>query len=71
MPQCWASCPTSHGCIEAIAASATDYWDNWFATYTRVVGRLNQGTSPKYWNRWFDRYAAVLKRLQGDRSVTP
>ncbi|NEQ46603.1 MAG: 4Fe-4S dicluster domain-containing protein [Leptolyngbya sp. SIOISBB] len=71
VPQCWASCPTSHGCIEALAAATTDYWENWFTTYTHVVQRLNKTANPKYWNRWFDRYAAMVKRLQKERSVTP
>jgi len=71
VPQCWATCPTSHGCIEAIATTSTDYWETWFATYAHIAQRFKQTAKPQYWNTWFDRYAETLNRLQGNGSVTP
>lgn len=71
VPQCWAICPTSNGCIEAITTTTADYWETWFATYAHIVQRLRKTAKPQYWNAWFDRYAETLNRLQGERSVTP
>lgn len=64
VPQCWAICPTNNGCVAAIAPTTTDYWESWFATYTRLVQRLEKSSKPKYWNAWFERYADTVAALQ-------
>ena len=69
VPQCWAICPTNNGCVETITTS-TDYWDNWFATYTRVIQRLEKTSRPKYWHTWFDRYAQALAQLQQPSAIS-
>jgi Fe-S-cluster-containing dehydrogenase component len=75
VPQCWATCPTNEGCvpltagIAAVSLTSTsettgDYWESWFATYTRMVARLQGVQEPGYWHDWFDSYSQSLKRLQ-------
>lgn len=70
VPQCWAVCPTNEGCVPLtsgavkLAASATaDYWETWFATYNRMVTRLQATQPSRYWQTWFDTYAESLERL--------
>jgi ferredoxin len=78
IPQCWASCPTNEGCvpflsgITAVAASSIqsplsgeqdDYWDNWFATYNRLVSRLRVAKRAAVWEQWFDVYSQQLSNL--------
>lgn len=70
--QCWAVCPTNEGCVPvATAVSLTshseasgDYWESWFAKYTRMVARLQNSKPSGYWQQWFDRYSQVLGNLQ-------
>ncbi|BAU44880.1 4Fe-4S binding protein [Leptolyngbya sp. O-77] len=73
--QCWAICPTNEGCVPltsgvaAVPSSSTlerspDYWEAWFATYTRMVARLRGMQESSYWHHWFDTYSQALKRLQ-------
>ena len=53
VPQCAAGCPTFNGCVPV-----QDYWESWFATYDRLVGKL-QGQSD-YWERWFNTYSQKM-----------
>jgi Fe-S-cluster-containing dehydrogenase component len=77
VPQCWAACPTNGGCVAVATAPRTfatkltsDYWDNWFDTYNRLVSRLNGQQQSAYWQRWFNTYAQALsKQLQPPTSV--
>jgi Fe-S-cluster-containing dehydrogenase component len=78
VPQCWASCPTSGGCVSNLAIppratspkSSSDYWDNWFNHYDRLVTRLKANHSSDYWQRWFDTYSQSLaKQFQIPTSV--
>jgi Fe-S-cluster-containing dehydrogenase component len=78
VPQCWAGCPTSGGCIPNLAVlpcvlaskPSSDYWENWFNTYNRLVSRLKANQSSDYWQRWFDTYSQSLaKHLQTPTSV--
>jgi ferredoxin len=75
VPQCWATCPTNEGCVPLTAGVAAvplssisersgDYWESWFATYTRMVARLQNVEDSSYWHTWFDGYSQVLSRLQ-------
>ncbi|MGP1371803.1 MAG: 4Fe-4S binding protein [Almyronema sp.] len=75
VPQCWAACPTNEGCIPLTAGApsvaltsgsetSTDYWESWFATYTRLVARLQASKQSSYWRQWFDTYAQALRHLQ-------
>lgn len=75
VPQCWATCPTNEGCVPltsgatAVSLSSTvaatgDYWEAWFATYTRMVARLQGLQESSYWHTWFDSYARAIQRLQ-------
>lgn len=78
VPQCWAVCPTNGGCVPDLAVlpaslsekPSSDYWDNWFYTYNRLVSRLNVNQPSAYWQRWFDTYSqALAKQLQTPTSV--
>jgi hypothetical protein len=78
VPQCWAACPTSGGCVPNLAIlprslaikPAGDYWDNWFNTYNRLVSRLRANQSSTYWQHWFDAYSqAFAKQLQTPNSL--
>ncbi len=82
VPQCWATCPTNEGCVALIPELSTvltskseqsdDYWESWFATYTRKVARLQGEQTSSYWYSWFSNYAKALYQLQSDRlSLTP
>ncbi len=75
VPQCWATCPTNEGCVPltsgvaAVSLTSTteamgDYWEAWFATYTRMVNRLKGMQETGYWHDWFDGYARAVQRLQ-------
>lgn len=85
VPQCWSVCPTNEGCVPltegATAISLTskseaspDYWESWFATYTRMVARLKASEASEasqqssYWRPWFDTYAQALQNLQTTHS---
>ena len=79
VPQCWAVCPTNEGCVPlttgAIAVplsstseSSNDYWESWFAKYTRMVGRLQSTRQSRYWQQWFDAYSQSVQRLQTQTS---
>lgn len=81
VPQCWAVCPTNDGCVPLTAGigavaltsaseAAVDYWESWFATYTRTVARLKNAKQSGYWQRWFDTYAQALQRLRARYSNT-
>jgi Pyruvate/2-oxoacid:ferredoxin oxidoreductase delta subunit len=76
VPQCWAVCPTNEGCIpfalgvSAVALSSSsesspDYWESWFATYNRLIARLNNTKQQQsgYWQNWFDTYAKAVSHL--------
>ena len=74
--QCWAVCPTNEGCVPLstgttavglTAKEATDYWNKWFASYSRIVDRLKKTEQSDYWYQWFDTYANALKHLQAQR----
>jgi ferredoxin len=75
VPQCWATCPTNEGCVplstgataiplSSISEASGDYWESWFATYTRMVARLQTAPHSGYWHTWFDGYSQAMKRLQ-------
>ncbi|NJL47440.1 MAG: 4Fe-4S binding protein [Leptolyngbyaceae cyanobacterium SM2_5_2] len=75
VPQCWATCPTNEGCVPLTTAAAAvsltsqsetsgDYWESWFATYTRLVARLQSMPESGYWHQWFEAYSQVLRRSQ-------
>jgi Fe-S-cluster-containing dehydrogenase component len=75
VPQCWAVCPTNEGCVPLAAGAVAvplnsgseaspDYWESWFATYTRLVGRLQGAPRSEYWRHWFDSYSQSVSRLQ-------
>ncbi|NRB09445.1 MAG: 4Fe-4S binding protein [Richelia sp.] len=51
VPQCQASCPTNYGCVQ----ESTDYWENWFATYSRFLAKLTK--KQDYWDKWFNFYS--------------
>ena len=74
VPQCWAVCPTDGGCVPLatgnVAVALTsgseaseDYWESWFATYTRLVGRLKDSERSVYWRQWFETYSQILQNL--------
>jgi 4Fe-4S binding domain len=70
VPQCWAACPTSGGCVPNLAIlprslsanPSTDYWDTWFDIYTRLISRLAANQTSDYWQRWFDTYSQALSQ---------
>ncbi|MEL6381835.1 MAG: 4Fe-4S binding protein [Cyanobacteria bacterium J06626_18] len=70
--QCWAMCPTNDGCVPTAAtvgltsaSEATgDYWESWFAKYTRLTARLRNSQKTLYWQQWFDTYAQMVGDLQ-------
>lgn len=75
VPQCWAACPTNGGCVSLVpemgavsltscSENSSDYWESWFAKYTRLVGRLRASKQPSYWQQWFETYAQALKKLR-------
>ena len=75
VPQCWAVCPTNEGCILLTTGTLTapltsesetsgDYWESWFATYTRLVARLQTSKQSGYWRQWFASYAQMMGNLQ-------
>jgi Fe-S-cluster-containing dehydrogenase component len=76
--QCWAACPTSHGCIPgttaafspaALQAYSGDYWERWFATYNQMISRLHQTQNSAYWERWFDIYSQKISKLLPSHQV--
>ncbi|MEM1251209.1 MAG: 4Fe-4S dicluster domain-containing protein [Cyanobacteria bacterium P01_H01_bin.21] len=78
--QCWAVCPTNEGCVPlftgATAVSlnsepSTDYWNNWFANYSRMVARLKNAEQSSYWRHWFDVYSQTLQNLQTHSTSAP
>ena len=75
VPQCWAVCPTNGGCVPLALGTAAvtltsksetsaDYWESWFATYTRMVARLKAPKQSTYWQQWFDSYSQAVRNLQ-------
>jgi ferredoxin len=54
VPQCKAVCPTASGCVK----QPSDYWENWFATYNRVIAKLTN--KQDYWERWYNTYSQKL-----------
>ncbi|NER79053.1 MAG: 4Fe-4S ferredoxin [Leptolyngbya sp. SIO1D8] len=77
VPQCWAICPTNEGCVPlntgaitvrltSASETSTDYWESWFATYARLVARLQTSKQSGYWQHWFDTYAQALRNLQAN-----
>ncbi|MEA5448101.1 4Fe-4S dicluster domain-containing protein [Leptolyngbya sp. CCNP1308] len=75
VPQCWATCPTNAGCVplangatavplSSLSEASGDYWESWFATYTRMVARLQSVEDSSYWHTWFDGYSQAVSRLQ-------
>ncbi|HIK44610.1 MAG TPA: 4Fe-4S binding protein [Leptolyngbyaceae cyanobacterium M65_K2018_010] len=75
VPQCWATCPTNEGCVPLATRAAAvkltsqsevseDYWESWFATYNRLVARLQSVQDSGYWQHWFDAYSQALRRSQ-------
>ncbi len=77
--QCWAVCPTNEGCVPLSAGAAavsltaqtsTDYWNNWFVSYSSMVARLKTTKQSPYWRQWFEAYYQTLKKLQAQRKVT-
>lgn len=80
VPQCWAACPTTDGCVADLAISApspclaaisaSDYWETWFTTYNHLVSRLNARHTSDYWQRWFQTYSQALsQQLHPPQSV--
>jgi hypothetical protein len=49
-------------------SAPADYWDSWFATYTRMVDRLKASPQSKYWRQWFDSYSQSISHLQTQTS---
>lgn len=75
--QCWAVCPTNEGCVPLSTGTtavdlsnetSADYWNHWFASYSRMVARLKGTERSSYWRQWFDTYSQTLQNLrtQGD-----
>ncbi|MEL6489940.1 MAG: 4Fe-4S binding protein [Cyanobacteria bacterium J06634_6] len=75
VPQCWASCPTSDGCVPSLTDTnafalstaierSKDYWKAWFLTYQNRIARLKASQHSDYWNDWFESYACMLQDLQ-------
>ncbi len=69
MPQCWAVCPTTGGCVPSLtvfprsrAHLTNNYWDNWFTTYNALISRLKANSQSDYWKHWFERYSQALSR---------
>jgi ferredoxin len=54
VPQCKAGCPTHNGCTK----QPSDYWEDWFANYNRVLAKLTN--KQDYWERWFDCYSQTF-----------
>ena len=80
VPLCTAGCPTNLGCIPSLTAVAqtvktttentgTDYWDDWFTTYNRLLKRLKGSKQTQYWERWFEVYSQELKLLLSASSM--
>jgi ferredoxin len=61
VPQCAAACPTANGCIPA----PTDYWEWWFASYSRTVNKLKG--KQDYWERWFNSYSEKFSNTLSPR----
>ncbi len=68
--QCMAGCPTFNGCtptvsslIKSARTTSTNYWDNWFTTYDRLISRLRAKQETQYWRHWFDTYSQKLDLL--------
>lgn len=68
--QCMAGCPTFNGCtptfsslIKSAKVATANYWDNWFATYDRLISRLQGDQENQYWQHWFDIYSQKLEGL--------
>ena len=79
VPQCWAVCPTNEGCIPLAIGNVTvsltsksetsgDYWESWFATYTRLMARLKDSNQSSYWRQWFDAYTQKVGNLHANHS---
>ena len=60
-PQCAAVCPTNLGCVPTTENS--DYWENWFVRYERLLKKLHAGQQNQYWETWFDTYSQKLSTL--------
>ncbi|MFW6357617.1 MAG: DUF362 domain-containing protein [Chroococcales cyanobacterium] len=68
--QCMAACPTANGCIPTLSSliasvktTSDNYWDNWFATYSRLTSRLKAKQETNHWQSWFDTYSHKLESL--------
>lgn len=71
--QCWSVCPTNEGCVPLFtgttavnltAETSTDYWNHWFASYSRMVARLKGIEQSSYWRQWFDTYSHTLQTVR-------
>ena len=47
-----------------------DYWDSWFVTYNKFLGRLKKQKKSDYWERWFEVYSTKLNLLGSNSSLT-
>ena len=68
--QCMAGCPTFNGCTPTISSqiksaqtTKDNYWDNWFATYARLISRLKAKKENRHWQNWFNIYSQKLDLL--------
>jgi hypothetical protein len=41
----------------------SDYWENWFVRYERLLKKLHAGQQNQYWETWFDTYSQKLSTL--------
>ncbi|MDJ0725070.1 MAG: hypothetical protein QNJ38_08170 [Prochloraceae cyanobacterium] len=48
----------------------TEYWDTWFNTYNKFLGRMKTKKASDYWDRWFEVYSTKLNLLGSTSSVT-
>ncbi|MBF2051569.1 MAG: 4Fe-4S binding protein [Elainella sp. C42_A2020_010] len=70
VPQCWAACPTTNGCVpdltvlpQSLTISSNDYWENWFSLYDCLVSRLKANHQSEYWQSWFNTYSRYSQKL--------
>lgn len=77
--QCWAVCPTNEGCVPLStgttavplnAETSTEYWNYWFARYSRMVARLKGTEQSSYWRQWFDAYSQTLQNLRTQDNIS-
>ncbi len=49
--------------IQSAQKTTNNYWDNWFATYDRLISELRAKQETLYWQHWFNLYSQKLDLL--------